>query len=349
MANSLVPLTGAIPQRFMGRKPSGMLQAAKAGIQPSFGVVGYKGRNWWLKWQGENLLLKDPQTGAPNQSLDVVIVGVSEAISKIYYSKPYVEGDDAAPDCASTRGITPDVGVPHKQSDVCATCRHAQWGSRITDAGKKAKVCQDSRRIAVVPLTDIINEAFGGPMLLRIPATSMQNLSKYSDFLATKGVDMPWVATRLSFDYSVAYPKLTFEALGYLDDGQLADSDETAHHPLIGQLFDTTDTDDIEPQATDEPRGLHVVGGTPEPAEPPGEAPPPPPEEEEEVEEEAPPPPPAAAKPVNPFQAATKAAGAAQAAPAAKPAARRAASTPAPTQAPPDLLTAIDELLVQPA
>lgn len=362
--NSLAPLNGSLPQRFNHRKPSGMLGNAKAGIQPSFAVVGYKGRNWWLKWQGDNVLLRNQQTGQPDQTLEVVIVGVNQAVSKIFYAKSYTEGDNDAPDCASTAGIRPDPGVPHPQNDLCATCKHGAWGSRITEAGKRAKECQDSRRIAVVPLADIENKTFGGPMLLRIPATSLQNLSKFSDFLSLKGVDLPWVATRIGFDYSVAYPKLTFEALGLLDDDQLTLTDEVTRHPLIPELFDAHDTGDAEPEAHNGP-GVRVVGGSDH--EEPGEAPhpgvppqpgvppeqPPVPAQEPEPERAPATPPPATPSPAatgaprNPFQAAAAATAAADAAPAA--AVPRRPRIAAPQKAPPDLDTAINELLDTPA
>ena len=347
---SLVPINGsALPQRLQGRKQSGMLANAKSGIQASFAVVGYEGRNWFLKWQGEKILLRNPQTNQPDQTLEVVIVGISDAVSKIYYAKQYVQGDDARPDCASTRGIAPDAGVPHPQSKLCETCKLGAWGSRITEAGKRAKACRDSRRIAVVPLVDIGNESFGGPMLLRVPPTSLQALSKYAEFLSIKGLDMPWVATRISFDFDVTYPKLVFEAMGVLDDSELDLAEAASQHPLIDDLFNNVRQDDA------------IAGSTAASDEP--SAPAQPEEDEEDDEEEQAPPPPAPAPPApepaaqaapasapgarkagNPFQAAA-AANKSQPQPAPAPAAAKRPRLAAPEQAPSDLNAAINDLL----
>ena len=109
--SSLIPLDGHAPAAFKGRQASGMLDNARAGVQASFAVVGYKGRSWRLKHRGEETLLRDAQN-RPMPELDVVIVGVAPSISKIYYARAYVEGDDSAPDCFSLDGVT-QIGRAH--------------------------------------------------------------------------------------------------------------------------------------------------------------------------------------------------------------------------------------------
>jgi hypothetical protein len=352
--SSLIPLDGHAPAAFKGRQSSGMLDNARAGVQASFAVVGYKGRSWRLKHRGEETLLRDAQN-RPMPELDVVIVGVAPSISKIYYARAYVEGDDSAPDCFSLDGVTPDAGAPKKQNPTCGNCAHNQWGSRITDAGKRAKSCQDSRRIAIVPLGDILNESLGGPMLLRIPPTSLPNLANYADFLSRKGADVPWVGTRLTFDPEVAYPKIDFTALGYLDEAQAADVLAAMESPLIDRLLnDAGPTASAAAPAADAdipgkpatvlrmPRRV-ASGGGGEPEPPPvqePDPPPPPPEPEPEPEPE-----PAARGRVNPFAAATR-----PVQPAAAPKANgrgrpRGSAAQPPAAAPPDLESAIDDLL----
>jgi len=367
MQGNLVPFdaSGNIPAAFANRQRSGMLDAARAGVQASFAVVGYKGRSWRLKHRGEETLLRDGQN-RPIPELEVVIVGVAPSVSKIYYAKSYTEGDDSAPDCFSLDGVAPDAAAPKKQNATCGTCPHNQWGSRITEAGKRAKSCQDSRRIAIVPLLDIENESLGGPMLLRIPPTSLPNLANYADFLTRKGADVPWVGTKLSFDYDVAYPKIVFEALGFLNDDQAQQVVDVMQNPLIERmLFDAGPIESAPAAgAAGEIAGkppaamqsatvtpLRRAASTPA-AEPPPIQEPPPPEPAPEPEPEPPPEPEAATTVVkNPFAAATRPAGTApQAAPAAaKPAATRqrrvASATQTPAAAPPDLEEAIDDLL----
>jgi hypothetical protein len=198
-----------------------MNAAAKAGLTPSFAVIGYKGRNWRLKHAGEEELLKEPN-GAPVATLDVIIVGIATAISKIFYEKRYAEGDDQAPDCWSTDGIKPDAAAPKKQNTLCGNCPQSQWGSRITDAGKKAKNCQDSRRLVVVPADDVENEGYGGPMLLRLPPMSLGNLAAYTRELDKYGAQPYAVRTVLGFNYDVSYPEITFQTTGWLDDDTAA-------------------------------------------------------------------------------------------------------------------------------
>ena len=361
MAGSLIPLDGTPPRTFAGRQRSGMLDAARSGVQSSFAVVGYKGRSWRIKFRGEVQLVRDA-AGRPMPDLDVVIVGVAPSVSKIYYEKSYVEGDDNPPDCFSLDGVAPDANAPKKQNPTCGNCPKNAWGSRVTDAGKRAKACQDSRRVALVPLGDIANESLGGPMLLRVPPTSLPNLANYADFLTRKGADIPWVGTRLSFDEDVAYPKLKFSALGFLDDEQAEAVAAVMEDPLIERMLtDAAPTGSAPARAAEPdaipgtpPRRLQAQPRTPEPE---------PEEEQEEQQEEAPPPPPrhppppptqppsepqrqaVRAKP-NPFVAATKAA---QPAPkktnGSNGTTRRAPATQQPAAAPADLESAINDLL----
>jgi hypothetical protein len=338
-----------------------MLAAARAGVQASFAVIGYKGRSWRLKHRGEEILLRDDR-GTPTPHLDVVIVGVANAISKIYYEKSYVEGDDNPPDCFSLDGITPDAAAPKKQHDVCATCRHNAWGSRITEAGKRAKSCQDSRRIAIVPLGDILNEQLGGPMLLRIPPTSLPNLANYSDLLERKSADFNYVGTRISFDYDVAYPKLEFQALGWLTTEQAvqvvgADGNGgVCANPLIDRMLN--DFGPTEPAAAPAAAPSALAGEPPavlkqksngsskvipiKASDPPQPEPEPEPEPEP-VPGEQEPEKPTANTTKNPFAAATVAAK--QQPPAKAPPKTVAAKQQMPTPAPADLEQAIGDLL----
>jgi hypothetical protein len=153
----------------------------------------------------------------PVQFVNVIIVGVSEAISKKYYLGGYVDGESKAPDCFSVSGISPDPASAHKQSVYCATCPQNIWGSTTTEAGKKAKACRDGRRIAVVPAGDPANETFGGAMLLDIPPTSLNNLERYASQLSGKA-DLNQVVTRLSFNPSVTHQELLFEAVDWVAD-----------------------------------------------------------------------------------------------------------------------------------
>ena len=195
-----------------------------AGVQSSYGIVGYRGKVWSIKFGGnETQLMRDDGDG-PRGSIEVVVVKASPAISKIFYANGYQDGSNSPPDCWSTNGVTPDPAAQGKQCTTCAACPMNAWGSRVTDAGKQGKACSDSRRIAIVPLNDMANEAFGGPMLLRVPAASLKDLKAYGELL--KSVQhVPYsVATRIKFDPQEAFPKFVFEAMRPLtqDEAQYA-------------------------------------------------------------------------------------------------------------------------------
>lgn len=190
------------------------------GIASSYGIVGYRGKVWSIKFQGkETQLMRDDGDG-PRGSIEVVIVKAASAISKIFYAGGYQDGSNSPPDCWSTNGITPDAAAQNKQNATCAGCPMNAWGSRVTEAGKQGKACSDSRRIAVIPVNDMANEMFGGPMLLRIPAASLKDLKAYGDLLNSYHYPYYACATRISFDPKEAFPKFVFSAIRPLTDDE---------------------------------------------------------------------------------------------------------------------------------
>lgn len=109
------------------------------------------------------------------------------------------------------------------QCETCAACPNNVWGSKISPQGKKTKLCGDNRRVAVVPLGEITNEAMGGPMLLRVPAASLADLATYGKGMAAKGFPYNAIGTRIGFDLNASYPKLTFKPIRKLSDEELAE------------------------------------------------------------------------------------------------------------------------------
>jgi hypothetical protein len=191
-----------------------------AGVASSYGVVGFKGKVWSIRFQGNDEPVMREDGDGPKNSIEVVIVKASPAISKIFYKGGYVEGSNAAPDCWSADGVKPDGSVQNKVSSTCAACPMNAWGSRVTDAGKQGKACADSRRVAVVPVNDMDNELFGGPLLLRIPAASLKDLKAYGDLLNSYQYPYYACATRIAFDPKEAYPKFVFSAIRPLTDDE---------------------------------------------------------------------------------------------------------------------------------
>jgi hypothetical protein len=216
--NAIVPQNfGPISTRFAGAANSDDLSA---GVQVGFGIIGYKGKVWSIRKGGTETPLMRPDGDGPRNSIEAVILKASAHVSKIWYEQGYVEGSTAAPDCFSTNGVTPDMSSKKKQSNACAVCPMNQWGSRITPAGKAGKACSDSKRTAIAPLEDIKNEAFGGPMLLRVPAASLKDLAAYGQKMNALGYPYFAIGTRIAFDPAEAYPKFVLNAIRPLTDAE---------------------------------------------------------------------------------------------------------------------------------
>lgn len=210
---------GAVSSVFAGTAASN--DELGQGVSSSYGVMGYKGKVWSTRYQGQETALMREDGDGPRNSIEVVLVKASPAVSKIFYKGGYVEGSNSAPDCWSADGVKPDGSVQAKVHATCATCADCPmnaWGSRVTEAGKQGKACADSRRVAIVPLEDIDNELFGGPMLLRIPAASLKDLKAYGDLLNSYQYPYYAVATRIAFDPKEAFPKFVFTAIRPLND-----------------------------------------------------------------------------------------------------------------------------------
>lgn len=182
------------------------------GVSISFPVVSIKGKVFTVKHGEEQTVLTrldDPDS--PASYIDVVVIAANKGLSKAYYKTGYTEGSVEAPDCWSNDGEKPDESVEHPVAKSCKTCPYNQFGSRITEDGKKAKMCSDSKRLAIATPDDLMN-----PMLLRLPATTLKNWQQYVNMLARKGVPPMAVVTRIKFVSDVAYPQLDFKPVGLL-------------------------------------------------------------------------------------------------------------------------------------
>lgn len=208
-----------------------------AGVSGGFSVISIRGSKWRIKHSGEETLVTDAE-GEPIPSLRVLLLKANSAVSKNYYEGGYVEGSSDEPDCWSSTGIKPDESVQNPVSPGCANCPKNAFGSRITENGKKAKACSDVRRVVVLPEGDLANERYGGPLLLRVPAASLSELSAYGKVMKDKGFPYNTVITRISFDPETAYPRLRFNAVRPLSEDEIAE--------VEGLLADSTFTNKVE-------------------------------------------------------------------------------------------------------
>lgn len=231
--SNLVPLAGALPAAL---RPQGKSELA-AGVQAGFGVLTIRGKVFRIKFRGDEITLMRADGTGPMQAIEVVLVKSSQTIAKIFYPGGYKEGSSDAPDCWSVDGLKPDGGAPKKQNETCAACQWNIWGSRMTEDGKKGKMCADSKRLVVVPAADLKNEMFGGPMLLRVPAGSLSDMANYGSELERQGVPYFGVVTQISFGIEEAYPKLVFKALRYLTEAEAVTLLEQQAHPNTQRIL----------------------------------------------------------------------------------------------------------------
>lgn len=249
---------GEVAQFTGGKVPQKLVDAFQgdnddlsSGVRGGYSVLSIRGSRWHVKVGDEETTITDSQTGDPVGSLRLVLLKASPNISKNYYAGGYEEGANEAPTCWSIDGLTPDPAAD-KQAASCAACPKNVFGSRVTDAGKKVKACSDSRRLAVVPEGDLKNEVYGGPMLLRVPASSLSNLSQFGKKMSKRGFPYNTIVTRASFDHTVSFPKLEFNAVRPLTDEEADEIIKLINDPEFGDKIEAVLAKDLEVVPVDE-------------------------------------------------------------------------------------------------
>lgn len=199
-----------------------------------FPIISIKGKVFTEVRDGERKIIpnpKDPES--PATYIEVVLVKVNKNLSKVWYATGYVEGAEAKkPDCYSANGVSPELDSEKPQSKTCATCKNNQWGSKITEGGKKAKLCTDTVRMAIAK-PDLLND----PYLIRVPPATIRALGEYGQMLAKRGVAYNMVVTRIAFDQAEATPKLTFKPVGLLDEASYAKVQEMVDSDIVKNIL----------------------------------------------------------------------------------------------------------------
>lgn len=220
------------------------------GITGGYGMLRIRGKVWAIHHRDQEVQLMRPDGDGPQGSVEIVILKANANLSKTWYENGWDESSANAPDCSSANGVTPDNGVPKKQANACAICPRNQWGTAPN--GGKGKACSDHRRLAITPAADLANEAFGGPMLLRCPAASLQDLAAFDSKYKQAGYPYFSMVVKVSFDPKESYPKLIFGAVRPLNDQEaqqvlaLRNGDSVAR--VIGDLVPGAAVQQIAPQ-----------------------------------------------------------------------------------------------------
>jgi hypothetical protein len=200
---------------------------------------------------GERKVLPNPKDpDSPATSIDVVMIKANKGTSKVFYMKGYdpKESEGAKPDCYSPDGVAPAADAKAPQAKTCATCKHNQWGSRITENGaSKGKACNDTVRMAVSPAGQI-----NDPMLLRVPPASIRAIGEYGQMLAKRGVAYNMVVTKISFDQDAESPKLMFKPVGFLDENAHAEVQEMIGSDIVSNILGSSLQSVVGPVSDDE-------------------------------------------------------------------------------------------------
>lgn len=219
MTNTLPALANAKPsQAFAALDPN---ESLSEGIGSGYGVIGYKGKVWTLRYRGQRYTFVRPDDGTPASYLDVIILRKAPTKSKSFYQAyDPSQSDGARPICASMNGITPDADVQQRQADHCAICPRNVWK---TDAsGRRTRDCTDYMRLAVLVMPNQTKPLLGQPLMepvfLRIPPASLADLGTTGDNLKAQGFHYSAVVTRIKFDPNQPHPKMVFEPKQALSD-----------------------------------------------------------------------------------------------------------------------------------
>ena len=242
MSDMVTIESGGLPAHLKGKTKTNNLFAAAVSVG-GFPVISIKGKVFHIQ-RGDvrELVTKAGTDDEPAPSLEVVILSVNPNKSKVYYNTGFIEGSVAKPTCYSNNGVAPAEDAEEQQSKKCNVCPHNQWGSRITDSGGKGKACGDSMRLCVAA-AGMIND----PMLLRVPAATLKTLGLYGTQLSKRGVEPQYVITKVGFDYNVAHPALTFKAVRFVEEAELALVEDTLveESELIDQITRVTERPNI--------------------------------------------------------------------------------------------------------
>lgn len=192
-----------------------------AGVVAGFPTISYRGKVWRIRKGGEEQNYLDAN-GDAVQSLELILVKATPSLAKVYYATVFEEGATGKPDCWSADGVKPDANVTEPVSKTCAVCPNNVWGSRVSETGKKGKLCADRRRMAVIGPADLqANGVECEKLLLHAPAGSLKGLAEYAEkVLKPKGIPYFAVVTRVGFDTATAHPLLTFRATRFLTEDE---------------------------------------------------------------------------------------------------------------------------------
>lgn len=239
---SIVPFEQGLPSYLTTVSKEELNSDLLSHASKGFPIISIKGKIFTVSRDGSKQVIPNPKDpNSPANRIEMVIVKANKGTSKVWYANGYVDGSDAKPDCFSNDGVRPDAGVDRPQSKTCGTCPKNEWGSKISNEGKRSKACGDSVRIAVAT-PGMVDD----PYFIRVPAASIRNLGDLGKTLAKRGVSYQMVVTEIGFDPTAATPLLTFKPVGFLDEVTYNKVKEVAEGDVVQNILGSNFAEVVE-------------------------------------------------------------------------------------------------------
>lgn len=166
-----------------------------------------------------------------NRAMHIVIVNGGREIARQFYAGKYTPGENAAPDCWSNDGKTPDASIEFPQSSSCEGCPQNIKGSGQGDS----RACRYQQRLAVVLADDIHGDVYQ----LTLPSQSIfgrgdldkMPFQQYAKYVGSQGKNINTLVTEMRLDSDSATPKLTFKPVRFLTRDEWESAREKGNSP----------------------------------------------------------------------------------------------------------------------
>lgn len=269
MSNNQVVIFDApqLPAALLTQAALGLGNALASGLSSGVNRISLKGNRFRLLQAGQEVAVLE------QSSLDVVIVGATPNVSRVYYKDKYNGADKSKPACWSKDGIAPEGNVPaeSKQSSACASCPQNIKGSSVGDNGVQSRACAFRKRIVVVAPSQLGTDEAPEAYALDVnalslfgdgdPGRNLYGLGGYGKFLGTprngfpSGIPPIAVVTRLTLDSNSSVPKLFFGVgtneggrAAFLSEQQINQALALSKTEAVVRLVNTSTSELLEPE-----------------------------------------------------------------------------------------------------
>lgn len=232
--NDLVTTNIQVPAHLAERVGAATVSDLASGINVGGGFkrISIRGGRFRVREGSEEKVL-------PGDELRAIIVGHNPNINKTFYKGTYnPKAEDKSPDCYSNDGIRPAADANDQQSQLCATCEHNQWGSKISDSGTRMKACADQKKLAIISADD--NREEPEVYLFTVTPAALRNFYDYAKSLENKGIPPELVVTKISFDQAEAFPKVQFEFGGWVSKDMVTTVDKLIDSAQVNEITGKT-------------------------------------------------------------------------------------------------------------